>query len=367
MEKWFLLNELIIVIYYGWFHLRLGTVKLSTILISLLVFISLKLVFYIFKNQILKKLLLILILAGICFSFFYIDESVILLLPSNILLMAYIFKVGIFNISTLMFVAIPFINENLTAEYAIVILYSCLLYIIINKATTKIDKLNSENDSLRKKNHYLQNSLDKDLSYENEIKELSQLEERNKIAQQIHDNIGHTITGSVMQLEAANALINQDTEKSSTLVNSAIRVLRQGVEQIQQTLKDIKPSSEQLGLHSLKVILSETQRANDLKINLFYDENIDVITYIQWKVILKNIKEAITNSLKYSKASKINIRFEVLNKLIKVEVKDNGVGALQVEKGLGIIGMEERTQNLNGQVIVDGSHKGFSVITILPI
>jgi signal transduction histidine kinase len=56
----------------------------------------------------------------------------------------------------------------------------------------------------------------------------------------------------------------------------------------------------------------------------------------------------------------------VLNTLIKVEILDNGKGAQKVIKGLGIIGMEERTAAVNGTIIVDGS-RGFSVTTLIPI
>ncbi|QOR35084.1 sensor histidine kinase [Clostridium sp. 'deep sea'] len=366
MEKWFLLNEFIVIIYYCWYHLRLGTVELPTILLSLLLFVCLKLTFYILKKISLKKILLFVILVFIIIVFSFIDKAIILLLPINVFLLAHYYKISNITTSILMLTLLPFINMSIKAEFALLININCLLYIVISKASSAMQRLTDLNDSLRKKNHYLQNRLDKDKSYENELKELSQLEERNKIAQQIHDNIGHTITGSVMQLEAAKALLKINPEKSSSLIDSTLKVLRKGMEQIRQTLTDIKPSSEQLGLHNLKVLLSETQKVNSLKYNLFYDENIDVITYLQWRVILKNVKEAITNTVKYSKATKLNIKIEVLNKLIKVEVKDNGIGALSVKKGLGILGMEERTQNLNGTVIIDGSN-GFSVITILPL
>jgi signal transduction histidine kinase len=57
---------------------------------------------------------------------------------------------------------------------------------------------------------------------------------------------------------------------------------------------------------------------------------------------------------------------KVLNKLIRVEVKDNGSGADKIKKGLGIIGMEERAASIHGKVIIDGTN-GFSVTTLLPI
>jgi signal transduction histidine kinase len=93
---------------------------------------------------------------------------------------------------------------------------------------------------------------------------------------------------------------------------------------------------------------------------------MDMITPIQWKIITENVTEALTNALKYSRATEISIEIHVLNRMVKAEVKDNGKGAQKVVKGLGIMGMEERTASVNGTVIVDGTN-GFSVMTLLPI
>ena len=85
-----------------------------------------------------------------------------------------------------------------------------------------------------------------------------------------------------------------------------------------------------------------------------------------WNIIYENASEALTNILKYSKANKAALNIEVLNKVVKFEIKDNGIGALNIVKGLGLSGMEERTQNAGGKIIVDGGD-GFSVITLLPL
>lgn len=70
--------------------------------------------------------------------------------------------------------------------------------------------------------------------------------------------------------------------------------------------------------------------------------------------------------MKYADATVISIDIHVLNKMVKVQVKDNGKGATLVKKGLGIMGMEERTASVNGKIIVDGT-SGFSVTMLLPI
>lgn len=186
------------------------------------------------------------------------------------------------------------------------------------------------------------------------------------MAQEIHDRVGHAISGSLMQLEAARLLMEKDRVKAGEIIQNVINILREGMENIRATLRNIKPPAEQLGINRVKLVLDEFTVNNRIKTTLMYQGNMEQISPIQWKVIHDNINEALTNALKYSQASTIFINIEVLNTFIKSEIRDNGTGAFTVKKGLGINGMEERSGIIGGKVIIDGS-KGFSVITLLPV
>lgn len=98
----------------------------------------------------------------------------------------------------------------------------------------------------------------------------SQLEERNKIAQEIYDNIGHTISASLMQLEAAKFVMEKDINKGREMIQNTIEVLRDGMESIRATLRNIKPPSEQIGINKLKLILNQYEMSNKIKANLYY-------------------------------------------------------------------------------------------------
>jgi len=237
---------------------------------------------------------------------------------------------------------------------------------LVKKYAENLNKYMENYDRLREENYKLNLKMSKDMEYENQLRYVSQLEERNKIAQEIHDNIGHTLSASLMQLEAANLLMERDMDKSRSIIQNTIAVLREGMENIRATLRNIKPSSEQMGINRIKLLLDNFMKNNTIEVSLIHKGDLDIINYKQWKVIHDNLNECLTNTLKYAKASKVNVNINVLNKLIKVEIKDNGCGAVKVSKGLGISGIEERTDGIGGKVIVDGSN-GFSVIMLLPI
>jgi signal transduction histidine kinase len=138
------------------------------------------------------------------------------------------------------------------------------------------------------------------------------------------------------------------------------------MESIRITLKNIKPGYEQMGINRVKLLMEEFSVNHFIKTTVRHTGNLERISPIQWKIIIANIGESLTNTMKYGSASAIAIHIEVLNKVVKAEIKDNGIGNPSIVKGLGFRGMEERSGNIGGKIIIDGSN-GFSVITLLPL
>jgi len=255
---------------------------------------------------------------------------------------------------------------EIIAEYTLVLILSLVLNIIAFTASGRIKQLSLQNDEFRLKIDSLYRKMDEEEEFKRQIRYLSQLEERNNIAQQIHDKVGHAISGSLIQLEAAALLVEKDAEKTRSIVKNVIGTLREGMESIRATLQNIKPPAEQLGINRIKSLLDEFTMSNGIKTTLKFSGNLALITYMQWRVIYENITEALTNAAKYSGCSAVSVSIDVLNKIIKAEVRDNGIGAVTVKKGMGLRGVEERSSNMGGKVIIDGS-MGFSIITILPV
>ena len=257
-------------------------------------------------------------------------------------------------------------NDTMIYEYLGASLISLVAYYYILESERKIEKLITLNDSLKEKNYRVLTKLYDQIEYKKQIIYTSKLQERNNIAQEIHDELGHSISGSLMQLEAAKLLVDKDSNQSKLIIQNTINVLRGGMESIRFTLKNIKPEVEELGINKIKLLVGEFNNNGKINAELYYSNELDKITYIEWKVIRENMQEVFTNIIKYSKAKKVKVNVEVLNTLIKVEIKDDGIGCFRIEKGLGLSGIEERTMNLNGKVIFDGS-SGFSVIMLFPI
>lgn len=365
MDNWIIGTKLFILLYCIIKYVSGGMKGGAVVLLLILLCISINMAYYVIKEENIKKLFLVLTLLLLLISAFTVNMLFVLLVPiccAELLgrfsddMKLIVIPIGIFSF---------FIGGELLPEYFLTAFFGLCMYLVSSRAFKRIGILSKEMDSLREKNDALYRKLDLGVEYEEQLKYLSQMEERNSLAQNIHDKVGHAIAGSLIQLEAASVIMDKDPQKANDIIRNAINVLKEGMENIRSTLRNIKPAAEQLGINRLKVILDEFSANSGIKASLNYSGNLSGILHVNWRIIMDNTKEALTNILKYSSASAVGIKLEVLNKLIRVEIRDNGVGAVSFKKGLGLRGMEERVENAGGNVIIDGT-AGFSIIMLFP-
>lgn len=232
------------------------------------------------------------------------------------------------------------------------------------KNERKIKIVEKVNYNLREKIFNLEENkrLENKANYHNI--EAIKVEERNIISQKLHDKIGHVIAGSIMQLEALKIIIDNDREKGIIMLDSITNNLRQGMDDIRATLRKIKPENTEIGVNNLKSTLDKFSKEYKIENRITFEGDINEINFVYWKVILDCVKESLTNIIKHSNADLLNIDISVLNKIIRIHIKDNGSKVKNIKKGMGLLGIEERIVNINGNVYFN-NEDGFSILIIL--
>ncbi|PEJ53632.1 histidine kinase [Bacillus sp. AFS002410] len=366
MERWIILNKLSVILYIALICIYNEIPNFSWVLFALLVYFCINISLYLIKNTNLIKFLLILSICLIVYSNLKIQPLFFLLLPMSI------FEIVSFFISKkwiswfLSLLPIFHLHHSLQPIYGLITFVSFIVFSIVDLYSTRLRFKEDQIDRMRSTIQKLSKKLNNHSEFMEQSEYTFKLEERNRISQEIHDKIGHSMTGALFQMEATKHLMGHNQEKALELLQNAINISKDGIENIRLTLKNMKPPTEQMGIHHMKLFIDEFSAKHDLKTLFVYKGNLDLITPIQWKIIQENVVEALTNTMKYADATEVSIEIYVMNKMIKTNVKDNGRGKVIVKKGLGIIGMEERTAAVNGKIIVDGQD-GFSVTTLLPI
>lgn len=312
-----------------------------------------------------KIIIILQIIFSFLFSINFIESSI--LLTSISLGEYFIYALNKIKLGSIIyFIPIYFIkNSN---EISTIFISSIILLISIINDSIKKGQLLKYSELEIKQGiliSNLNNKLIKEKDMQEQILHTARLEERNEISIRLHDKIGHTISGTLLQLEAAKIIFDVDPKKSISILDSCINNLREGMDDIRAVLRNIRPKEEELGINRIKKILDEKIKGTNIKGKVKYEGDLEKISFKIWLLFIQVTTEITTNSIKYSNCDLIAINLEVLKKFIKLEIKDNGIGCQNIKKGIGISSIEERVENLGGKLILNGD-EGFSVIILIP-
>lgn len=228
---------------------------------------------------------------------------------------------------------------------------------------TKEDTIKEQNlkHNINRREHEMQEEVRKSfLMAQNQM-----LEERAELSQTIHDKLGHNINGSVYQLEAVKVLMEKEPETSKKMVQAVIDQLRTGMDEIRLVLRKERPKKYKLAVLQLEK-LCEDCRAKGVEAELITEGELKDIPEKYLEVILDNAFEAVSNSMKYAKCSRIKISIHVLNQMIRCSISDNGIGCIEIIDGMGISGMRKRIREING-ILDFETEAGFTINMLLPL
>lgn len=217
-------------------------------------------------------------------------------------------------------------------------------------------------NSIHSQNTIYKEQLEKSsLAFENRM-----LEEKARLSQALHDKLGHSINGSVYQLEACKVLMEKEPEQSKKIVQGVIDNLRTSMDEIRVILRREKPDRKRMAYLQLSGLCAECKEKYGIQADMKIQGEDKNIPDLIWEVILDNSIEAVTNALKYADCTRISIEISILNKAIRCSIMDNGVGCGNIKEGMGIQGMKNRARKVNGYMDIN-SDNGFHINMIFPI
>ena len=238
--------------------------------------------------------------------------------------------------------------------------------VILRRCNNYINSSAKEEYELKEYMNLQRLNFNKEMEKRNLYSENKILEDREKLFQQLHDRLGHSINGSVYQLEASKILIEQKPEESKHIMQGVIDNLRGSMDEIRMIFRKEKPSKKQLAIIQLVSLCEECREKYGIEARFSIEGDEKRIPDKILEIILDNTYEAVSNALKYSKCTQIWITIHVLNQRIRCGIQDNGIGCELIEEGMGIQGMKNRMRALNGVLNIHGE-AGFEIMMLFPI
>ena len=231
-----------------------------------------------------------------------------------------------------------------------------------------IYQLNQEND--------IQNKLALASKANYELKNYAALSEyiakdreRKRIARDIHDSVGHALTGIAAGIDATLVLIDINKDEAKNQLEKIQIAVKQGIKDVRKALNRIRPGAlnNYTLKESLKKMLKEYADISRIKIDFSYHWGSADFEKTTEDVVFRIIEESITNSLRHGHASQVSIACtKPEQNTYQMVIKDNGLGAKKIIPGYGITQMKERVAIINGKISFDGQN-GFKIVVDIPV
>ncbi|MGL6198453.1 MAG: sensor histidine kinase [Lachnospiraceae bacterium] len=185
------------------------------------------------------------------------------------------------------------------------------------------------------------------------------LKERNRIAREIHDNVGHLLSRSILMTGALKAT-NKD-EALSPQLNMLDATLNQAMDTIRSSVHDLHDNSV-----NLRDTLDDLINSFDFcDITLTYDMQLEIPNDVKYSFI-SITKEALANIMKHSNATTVQVLVREHPAMYQLIIEDNGTIIKKVRSpGIGLVNIRDRVESLKGNILIE-TEKGFRIFITIP-
>jgi NarL family two-component system sensor histidine kinase LiaS len=187
--------------------------------------------------------------------------------------------------------------------------------------------------------------------------DLATLEERNRLARDLHDSVKQQVFASTMQIGAAKTVLDQHPETAREHLNEAEQLSRQAQSELASLIRELRPVSlSGRGLiPALEEYVADWSRQNDMEVEIAVAEEGTLPMDVE-QALFRVTQEALSNVTRHSEAMKVEIQLHWEENEVFLTISDTGQGfdiSAAEDQGMGLQSMRERMQALPGSLVVE--------------
>ncbi len=249
------------------------------------------------------------------------------------------------------------LNLNIAITFGLTLLFILLLVNALLAERQSREKLLLANDQLRQ--------------YAARIEDQATLQERNRIAREIHDALGHALTAQSIQLENALLFLPPEAQRSKSFLQESQRLSATALLEVRRSIATLRSSPLQgRSLETaIAALLTDFQRTTGIVPHHTLNFSQPISTEIS-TALYRIVQESLTNISKHSAATQVSLHLQQSHHIIYLKIVDNGQGFAPARNttGFGLQGMQERTAALGGQFrLVSQPGQGCQITITLPL
>ncbi|QOR36762.1 sensor histidine kinase [Clostridium sp. 'deep sea'] len=297
---------------------------------------------------------------------FSINNSLLLLISSVDVFTYKNYNYALTLLLAFCYTTLNILNYNATTLVSLLFFYTFLItQLIISKQHSNNIKLNYLYDDIRKYSYELERAKAQIERYSAQVSELSTIKERNRIAEDIHDSVGHQLTSLLFRLQACEIELKNNKEKGLIQLTAITETLRNNLVLLRNKVKNVEVKSYSNFNNTIVELLEEFKKDKPFKISFSMKGHVVKLSPEIETVLFNNIRESLTNAAKHSNGDEIAITIMYKANNIVLTFVDNGNNSKTYKVGYGLRAMQNRTTLLNGSMTII-NEQGFLLKFIIP-
>ena len=248
------------------------------------------------------------------------------------------------------------------------ILFICYMVILVGRRTEEnvaVRRLNGELERANDKLSVLNAQLK---AYAAESERMAETRERNRLAREIHDTLGHALTGITAGADACIEMMDISPDMARKQMELIARTARSGMNEVRRSVRALRPDA----LERFRLSEALAQLCSDMQQTSHADIRLDMwpadmrLSQDEEDAVYRIVQESVTNAIRHGHATEIDVQLSGENRRLSIVIQDNGIGCEKIELGFGLRHMRERLRLLGGSLRVDGK-KGFRIEATIPL
>ncbi|WP_252505001.1 sensor histidine kinase [Sporosarcina sp. Marseille-Q4943] len=205
--------------------------------------------------------------------------------------------------------------------------------------------------------------------YAEQVEQLTVIRERNEIAREIHDTVGHKMTALVVQLQVAHEMAERDAGKAKEVIAVCEQLTRDSLHELRVSVRTLKEDGRGMSFHEvLQELLDEFSAMTQMETSLSLNSDSSAIPSPLQPTIKRVVQEGLTNAKKHGNAGVCLVDIQVENTEIRLTIKDDGIGQKNIHPNFGLINMKERVAEHGGSFAIRSEEgEGFRIYITFPI
>ncbi|WP_372631477.1 sensor histidine kinase [Cohnella sp.] len=228
------------------------------------------------------------------------------------------------------------------------------------------DRQEKEMESLAGSQDQLEQERARAMEYARKVEDYAQVQERSRIATELHDDLGHRLIRVKMMTEAALQLMERNPGQAAGLIEQVRRQLEESMNNMRYTVRKLQPvDSAGARRYALHRLIEDAARDLRIEVDFAVTGNPYPLYPSLEFVLYRNAQEAITNAVRHGGANAVEVELRFAEDQIAMNISNNGTEPDRIAPGLGLKGMQDRLAVVGGRLRIETNPR-FVLSTIVP-